>query len=216
MKKKTIIWILIPAFLIILISLGIMKENAVSCEFPIDGDTVSDLDAEYVAKRIAEIKHLDDGSQLCVNEDGFDLMFTPDFRWANDGAIRFFYTRNHKTHTAQLRMFHDDNKYFVTDSSEWPEQRQSFKLIHYLNALKCMPQEEILKLSPDADGYSVYMRNSGDPDDYARVLKYSQHGIEETEGWHIHLEILPLHKDTSSGYTGSGDEVIHIFYYQQS
>lgn len=113
-------------------------------------------------------------------------------------------------------MFHDDNKYFVTDSSEWAEQTQSFKLTHYLNALKYMPQDEIRKLSPDADDYCVYMRNDGIPDDYTRVLKYSQVGISEIEGWHIHLEIQPLHKNPDSGYHGSGDEVIHLFYNQQN
>ena len=134
---------------------------------------------------------------------------------ANDGAIRFFYTKNHKIYSAQLRMFHDDNKYFITDSSKWIDQEQSFKLFFYLEALKYMPQEEIRKLSPNADAYSVYMRNDGVPDDYERVLKYSQNGIEEIDGWKIHLEIQPLYEVPEGGYNGSGDELIHIFYNHQ-
>ena len=121
-------------------------------------------------------------------------MFTSYFEWANDGAIRFFYLKNQATYSAQLRMIHDDNKYFITDSSEWVEQEQFFKLIHYLDALKYMPQEEIRKLSPDADGFSVYMRNDGVPGDYNRVLKYSQNGVEDIDGWYIHLEVQPLHE----------------------
>ena len=109
-------------------------------------------------------------------------MFTPDFDWANDGAIRFFYGENQKFYSAQLRMFHDDNKYFITDSDKWIEQEQIFKLFHYLDALKYMPQEEIRQLSPDADGYSVMMRHEGAPSDYERVLKYAQNGVNTNDG----------------------------------
>ena len=52
-------------------------------------------------------------SQLYMNEDGFDLMFTADFDWANDGAIRYFYVKDQQFYSAQLRMFHDENKYFI-------------------------------------------------------------------------------------------------------
>lgn len=182
----------------------------------INGSNVSDLDTNRVVEMIAKAEKLDDRSQLCVNEDNFDLMFTPDFKWANDGAIRFFYRKDREIYSAQLRMFHDDNKYFITDSNEWVEQEQFFKLIHYLDALKYMPQENIRKLSPDADGFSVSMRNDGVPGDYERVLKYSQNGVEHIDGWYIHLEVQPLHLVEGGAYSGSGEELIHLFYGNQA
>lgn len=212
MKKKTVFGIITLAVIACVVAICFLTDHATKREFPVDGNNVSDIDPNLVVEMIAEAKKLDDGSQLCVNEDNFDLMFTLDFKWANDGAIRFFYTKNHKIYNAQLRMFHDDNTYFITDSSKWIEQEQSFKLLFYLEALKYMPQEEIRKLSPNADGYSVYMRNDGVPGDYERVLKYSQNGIEEIDGWKIHLEIQPLYEVPEGGYNGSGDELIHIFY----
>ena len=216
MKKKAVFWIFL---LLIVICLAVIIYALINpfakLEFPIDGSNVATLDTQRVVDTIAKAMKLDDGSQLGVNTDNFDLMFTPDFEWANDGAIRFFYTKKQQTYSAQLRMFHDENKYFITDSSEWPEQKEYFKLFHYLNALKYMPQEEIRKLSPDADGYSVYMRSEGVPGDYEYVLEYSQHGIEEIEGWNIHLEIQPLHEVPEGGYHGSGQELIHIFYSHQ-
>lgn len=109
-------------------------------------------------------------------------------------------------------MFHDDNKYFITDRSEWIEPEKIFLLSHYLDALKYMPQEEIRQLSPDADGYSVFMRHEGAPGDYDRVLKYSQNGVNANDGWYIHLEVQPLHEVEGGGYNGTGDEVIHLFY----
>ena len=213
MKKKTTFWsihLLVIACIAVFIYAQV-NSNA-KREFPIDGSNVADLDTEQVVDMIAEAKKLDDGSQLYVNGDNFDLMFTPDFKWANDGAIRFFYTKKQQTYSAQLRMFHDENKYFITDSNKWSEQGENFKLFHYLDALKYMPQEEIRKLSPDADGYSVCMRNDGVPDDYERVLIYSQNGVANNNGWNIHLEIQPLHVVPEGGYNGSGDEVIHVFY----
>jgi len=212
MKKKTLFGFIALAVIACVVVICVMIDHAAEREFPIDGNNVTDIDPAHVVEMIAEAKRLDDGSQLCVNEDNFDLMFTSDFKWANDGAICFFYTKNHKIYNAQLRMFHDDNTYFITDSSKWIEQEQSFKLLFYLEALKYMPQEEIRKLSPNADGYSVYMRNDGVPGDYERVLKYSQNGIEEIDGWKIHLEIQPLYEVPEGGYNGSGDELIHIFY----
>ena len=215
MKKKTLFGFIALAVIACVVVTCVLIDHAAEREFPIDGDNVADIDPNRVVEMIAEAKRLDDGSQLCVNEDNFDLMFTSDFKWANDGTIRFFYTKNHKIYSAQLRMFHDDNTYFITDSSKWIDQEQSFKLFFYLEALKYMPQEEIRKLSPNADGYSVYMRNDGVPGDYERVLKYSQNGIEEVDGWKIHLEIQPLYEVPEGGNNGSGDELIHIFYNHQ-
>ena len=214
--KKPAFWIVVFAVTIcITVAICFLTNPAAEREFPINGRNVSTLDTERVVEMIAKAEKLDDGSQLCVNDDNFDLMFTSNFEWANDGAIRFFYLKDQKTYSAQLRMFHDDNKYFITDSVDWVEQEQFFKLFHYLDALKYMPQEEIRNLSPDADGFSVFMRNNGVPGDYNRVLKYSQNGVEDINGWYIHLEVQPLHEVEGGAYNGSGDEVIHLFYGHQ-
>lgn len=212
MKKKTVLGVITLGLVACVVAICLLINSSANVEFPINGSNVADLDTERVVETIAKVEKLNDSSQLCVNEDNFDLMFTKDFNWANDGAIRFFYTKNQNTYSAQLRMFHDENKYFITDTSDWIEQEQFFKLFHYLDALKYMPQEEIRKLSPDADGFSVYMRNDGVPDDYDRVLKYSQNGVEDIDGWYIHLEVQPLHEVEGGAYNGSGDELIHLFY----
>ena len=211
--RKPAFWVVLIAIIAcIALAVGLMTNPAAEREFPINGSNVSDLDTEQVVEMIARAEKLEDGSQLCVNADNFDLMFTPDFNWANDGAIRYFYMKDQTVYSAQLRMFHEDNKYFITDSDKWIEQEQIFKLFHYLDALKYMPQEEIRQLSPDADGYSVMMRHEGAPSDYERVLKYAQNGVNANDGWYIHLEVQPLHKVEGGGYNGTGDEVIHLFY----
>ena len=220
-RVKTVLNYKKPAFWVIVVSVVacavvavcFLTNPAAEREFPINGKNVSNLDTAHVLEKIAKAEKVENGSKLYVNADNFDLMFTSDFDWANDGAIRFFYYgKNQKIYSAQLRMFHDDNKYFITDSSEWIEQDKIFLLAHYLDALKHIPQEEVRRLSPDADGYSVYMRHEGSPEDYDRVLKYSQNGVNTNDGWYIHLEVQPLHEVEDGGYNGSGDEVIHLFY----
>ena len=214
--KQPAVWVvLIAVVACVVLAVCLLTNPAAKREFPINGSNVSELDTALVVEEIARAEKLEDGSLLCVNADNFDLMFTPDFNWANDGAIRFFYRKNQKTYSAQLRMFHNENQYFITDSDEWVEQNQNFKLFHYLDALKYMPQEEIRSLSPDADGYSVMMRHDGTPDDYERVLQYSQNGVGDMGGWLIHLEMQPLHEVEGGAYNGSGDEVIHLFYHSE-
>ena len=118
--KKPAFWVIVLAVATcIIVAICFLTNPAAEREFPINGSNVSTLDTERVVEMIVKAEKLDDGSQLCINEDNFDLMFTSDFEWANDGAIRFFYLKDQKTYSAQLRMFHDDNKYFVTDSVDW-------------------------------------------------------------------------------------------------
>ena len=210
--RRPAVWVVALAGAVcIALAVCFLTDPAAKREFPIDGSKVSDLDSKRVAERIADVEGLEDSSQLYVNGDNFDLLLTPEFDWANDGAIRFFYRKNQKTYGAQLRMFHDENKYFITDSEAWTEQGQLYLLTHYLDALKYLPQEEIRQLSPDADGYSVVQVKNGAPGDYERVLQYSADGVEDMDGWYLHLEMQPLH-NVGGTYNGTGDEVIHLFY----
>ena len=211
-KKPAFSVVLLATIVCVVLAVGLLTNPAAKREFPINGSNVSELNAEQIIEEIAKAERLEYSSNLFVNVDNFDLMFTSDFNWANDGAIRFFYMKHQKTYSAQLRMFHDDNKYFITDSSEWVEQDKIIRLFDYLNALKHMPQEEIRKLSPNADGYSVWIRHGGTPSDYEHVLKYSERGIDDSDGWYVHLEVQPLHENDGGGYFGSGNELIHLFY----
>lgn len=211
--RKPAFWVVLIAIIAcIALTVGLMTNPASKREFPINGKNVSDLDTNLIVEKIADAEHLESASQLCVNADNFDLKFTPDFNWANDGAIRFFYGKNEKTYSAQLRMFHDDNKYFITERSEWVDQNRIFNLGHYLDALKYIPQEKVRQLSEDTDGYSVMLVDYGGPSEFERVLTYSQAGVTDLEGWVIHLTVQPLHKVEGGAYNGSGDEVIHLFF----
>ncbi|MBQ2697201.1 MAG: hypothetical protein IJF59_00885, partial [Clostridia bacterium] len=133
--------------------------------------------------------------------------------WALDGAIRFFYYEEQQTYAAQLRLYSGEQKFFVTERSEWPEQERFFLLKHYLEALKHLPREEIERLAPGADRYQVDMIDvPGGPEDFDRVVPYRADGAGPIDGWFIHLAVQPLFGEPDGPLHGLGTDRIHLFY----
>ena len=207
-NKKHTVWVVVFAIIVsVVLAVGLLKSPTGSREFPVTGRNLSDLDTDQILSGICEAEGLEDPSVLNANADNFDMAVTSDFDLDNAGAIRFSYVEHKKTYCAQLRLFYEENQYFVTERSKWLEQTMIYKLRDYLDALRYLPQEEIKKLSPDADHYSIYMRPEGTPEDYSRVVTYGKDGAGEIGGWQIHLEIVPLKNGR-----GTGADVIHAFY----
>ncbi|MDO5096797.1 MAG: hypothetical protein Q4D65_09560 [Peptostreptococcaceae bacterium] len=181
-----------------------------SREFSMDGHNVSSLNTKLIIEKIIEFEKLDEQPSIDVNATN-SVMLTSDFDWADDGAISFFYKKEQNTYSAQLRIFNEENKYFITESTKVAEQERIFKLEHYLDALKYMPQKEIRKLSPGADKYLLIQVESGNPDDYEKSVIYCPNGLKDSNEWLIHISVQPLN-EVDGSYTGSGNEVIHLFY----
>ena len=203
--------IVVAVIACIAVAVCLVTNPTASRTFPMEGTNLSDLDPQYILAHIAAVEKLDDTAAPNVNADNFDLLLTDEFDLAGSGAIQFFYTKKQQVYSAQLRLFTDEDHYYVTSRTKWVEQERIFKLQHYLEALQYLPQERIRQLSPDADGYDVVFRDGGTPEDYDRVITYSPDGTGEIDGWFIHLELQPLHEQEGA-YNGTGDEVIHLFY----
>lgn len=182
-----------------------------SREFSMEGHNISSLNAKLIIEKIIEFEKLDEPSSIHVNA-GNPVTLTSDFDWAEDGAINFFFKKKQNTYSAQLRLFNEENQYFITESTKMAEGEKTFKLEQFLDALKYLPQEEIRKLSPDADQYLLSQVDGGNPEDYERSVIYCPSGLKDSKVWLIHLSVQPLHK-VDDAYTGSGkDEAIHLFY----
>ena len=179
--------------------------------FPMTGDAVTDLAPEYIAAQIARIEKLEDDTVLYITDDQFEVDLTPDFRWVDDPALRFFYNRGEKTRGAQLRMFCGEQEYFVTKSSTWQLEGQHFPLEQYLEALRYLPQAELRQLSPEADQYIVLVAAGDVPEETARTITYTARGVGAVQGPYIHLAVFPMH-GANGAYRGTGDEVIDLFY----
>ena len=178
-------------------------------EFSMDGTGVADLDPQEIVERIAKLEKLEDGSKLYVNGDNFELSLTRDFQWKDSGTVRFFYLRDQETYSAQLRIFADEKKYFVTEGDQWPEQDRIFMLQSYLEAVKYLPREKVRELLPEAEGYVVQLVEWGTPGEAGRSLTYTAQGVNAIDGWFIHLRVDPVY----GGNEGiPAEESIHLFY----
>lgn len=177
--------------------------------FSMSGENVSDLNPEAIVERILDIENIDN-SGVYMNSMNFSLQLDSNFNWVDSQAVTYFFTKSKTTYKGQLRIFPDEEKYFLTEPSEGLEQQSIFLLRHYLDAIKYLPQEAIRQMAP-ADQYIISQREEGIPGSYNRVITYTQNGVEDIDGWYIHLEIQPLHTD-GDAFSGTGDEVIHVFY----
>ncbi len=214
--RKPARWVIIGAVVLCaVLAVGLLTDPEENREFTMKSTGIYGLENELILEKIAQAEHLEDPSLINVNADNFDILLNADFSWANDGAIRFFYEKEQETYCAQLRMFTEENKYFITETAPWSAQLARFKLSDYLSALKYLPQEEIRALSLEADAYDIWLETEGAPADYERVITYDQTGVKPISGWFIHLRIEPLHGENGT-YNGSGDEVIHVFYGRES
>ena len=212
--KKPACWIIVTAVIVCaVVAVCFLTNPSTDSEFVMDGHNVSDLDPQNIVSRIIESENLDKGSNVYTSSNNFDLWLTSDFDWMNSETIRFFYFKGQNTYSSQLRIFPDDNKFFVAESTEWGEEDSNFLLYHYLQALKYLPQEEISKMVPDADQYILRQLESGTPDTFDRVITYTHNGLERIDEWYIHIEVQPMYEKTDGGYFGAGyDETIHLFY----
>ena len=178
-------------------------------EFPMNGTNIADLNPREIVEQIAKLEKLEDVSHLYVNGDNFELNFTHDFQWEDSGTVRFFYLRDQQTYSAQLRIFPDEGKYFVTEATQWPEQDSYFMLQTYLEALKYLPQEAIRDRIPDAEGYCVYQVEDGTPASVVPAWTYTADGLGAIGGWYIHLAVVP----NFGGSEGTpAKEALHFFY----
>ena len=130
--------------------------------------------------------------------------------------IPFFYVQNQEIYDAQLKLSADEGTYSVTTPSPGPWRDRFYNLYIYLQALKHLPQEEIRRLSPDADLYCVTLVDSAAANSDERSVSYTDHGVQTLDGWYLHLRVQPFYEKEDSGYHGTGEDVIDLFYGDES
>lgn len=213
-QRPTLLAVVVSVLVCALVGVCFLTNPLSSRNFPMTGSYVSDLEPRQIADRIAEIEGLQDGSVLSVTPGQFSLPLTRDFQIQNNSAIRFFYGQRQHTYSAQLQV--ENGQFTVTtpETSSW--QSSIYNLRVYLDALKYLPQEEIRRLSPDADLYSVALVEDGTPTETERSISYTVRGTGSLDGWYVHLEVQPLHATNNGVYQGSSDEIIHLFYGDES
>ena len=208
--RKPTFWIIVTALVVcVVVAVCFLTDPNPSREFTMSGNNVSNLNPEAIVERILDIEDITN-SGVYMNSMNFSLQVDSDFNWADSQAVTYFFMKSKTTYKGQLRIFPHEEKFFLTEPSEGQEQHSIFLLRHYLDAIKYLPQEAIRQMAP-GDQYIISQREEGTPGSYDRVITYTQNGVEDIDGWYIHLEIQPLHTD-GDAFSGRGDEVIHVFY----
>ena len=213
--KLPVAWIIFLAAVCALAATVLQSARKAEQEFPMAGKNVSQLDTEQIISHVKKTQKCRKNMDLYVNGDNFDLQLTADFDLTDGGAVRFFYPDGKTTYSAQLRIFSDAGKFFVTQSSEWTQQQTQYQLADYLDALKYLPQAEIRARFPDAEGFYVSLTEEGAPEDYEDTLTYRANGAGEISGWQIHLALTPRqeHMQTDENAERAQEtQALHLFY----
>lgn len=210
-QRPTVLAVAASVVVCVLVGVFFLTNPPIPRGFPMQGHNVADLDPQEITEQIARIERLQDASTLNVNPDQFEVRLNADFQWVDTGTVRFFYWQNQQSYSAQLQLNLEDNTYTVTQPTTCPEQTTIYGLRDYLEALKYLPQEEIRRLAPDADQFSITHVAEGVPGG-ERTITYTADGVSDLDGWLIHLVVQPLYQKANGGYHGTGDETIHLFY----
>lgn len=213
--KLPVAWIIFLAAVCALAATVLQSARKAEQEFPMAGKNVSQLDTEQIISHVKKTQKCRKNMDLYVNGDNFDLQLTADFDLTDGGAVRFFYPDGKTTYSAQLRIFSDTGKFFVTLRSEWARQQTQYQLADYLDALKYLPQAEIRARFPDAEGFYVSLTEEGAPEDYEDTLTYRANGAGEISGWQIHLALTPRQEHLQMGEEAASAQeakTLHLFY----
>lgn len=213
--KLPVAWIIFLAAVCALAATVLQSARKAEQEFPMAGKNVSQLDTEQIISHVKKTQKCRKNMDLYVNGDNFDLQLTADFDLTDGGAVRFFYPDSKTTYSAQLRIFSDSGKFFVTQRSEWTQQQTQYQLADYLDALKYLPQAEIRARFPDAEGFYVSLTEEGAPEDYEDTLTYRASGAGEISGWQIHLALTPRQEQLQMGEEAASAQeakTLHLFY----
>jgi hypothetical protein len=213
--KKPDLWVVaLSLIIVVVLGIGFATNQKAGRSFKMSGNYLSDLQPEATVQDIAKIIKVNN-SDINISPDNFGLLVSSDFQWVGDEAIRILYTKNGKPwNTSQLRIFIDDSEFFVTEPSNWvANDGQVFSLQYYLEALKYLPQEEIMSsCKENPQRFAIELSENDRKLNVDRCLYYNKAGITENYGWHVRLDIQPLYGDNSSDFTGVGHDIIHAFY----
>ena len=213
--KLPVAWIIFLAAVCALAATVLQSARKAEQEFLMAGKNVSQLDTEQILTHIRKVQRCGKNTAFYVNGDNFELQLTADFDLTDGGAVRFFYPDGKTTYSAQLRIFSDSGKFFVTQRSEWTQQQTQYQLADYLDALKYLPQAEIRARFPDAEGFYVSLTEEGAPEDYEDTRTYRANGAGEISGWQIHLALTPRQEHLQMGEEAASAQeakTLHLFY----
>ena len=179
-------------------------------KFDLPGPNVEDMDVQEIMRNIRKFTGLEKNQNPYVNSYINDAILRENFD-LELVHIPYFFDQDGKTRLS-VAVFSDlAESCTLLGRHEWEEQNTRFLFEHYLNALKYMPQERIRAMLPNTEHYRIRFVEEGTPGSYDRVIRYSGRGIGDTDGWLIHLEVIPTYHE-NGGFYDTGEASVHLFY----
>lgn len=215
-QRPTLVAVAASLLVCVLVGAAFLTNPLASRVLPMSGNKIDDLDPQWIVDEIAAMEKLSNSSALHVSTTSFEFFLTPEFEIRKSAVIPFFYIQDQQIYDAQLKLSADEGIYSVIPPTPGSWQDRFYNLYIYLQALKHLPQEEIRRLSPDADLYCVTLVDSAATNSNARSISYTDQGAGSIDGWYIHLQVQPFYENEDSGYHGTGDDIIDLFYGDES
>ncbi|MFI3255546.1 MAG: M56 family metallopeptidase [Eubacteriales bacterium] len=210
MKKYKMYSLVLPTILVFGLIFGFSTNQKEDFTIP---RQIADLSVAEICYKIGNAVGVK-GSDLKISAyEDFPLSLNENFEIEDNGLKRFYYFDDSQYKSRQLLLFHEkgEGDFFITDGYDWTEQGDSvYSFTYYFEALKYLPQDEILALSPiDVTGFSIYL--DGDVFAYEpqeREIYYTENGMETLDSWLIPLVIQPYRGD---GF-GYSQDLIYAYY----
>ena len=215
-KKPSRVIMIVSVALVAVLIVGFAVNRVIDRDLAMQGTNLSDLQTEALIEYIVKVTGAKDESAI-IPPDNFPLHVSNNFDWIDSATISMLISKN-KTggspyYACQLRIFSDEQNYFITEPQRQDPPDRRYLLKNYLDALKYLPQEYIQSLIADEpDMYIIDIVDSGVPDDDQRCVFYNTDGLTDNSSWIIRLDIQPLYEEDGGGYQGLGSDVIHVFY----
>lgn len=220
--------VLISVILIIVIAIGAALLTGDGWDhFPMSEKNISELDTDSILTNISKAKKLDGTSEIWTDKYGISASLDPNLNFSGfSNTIWFCYTKNQKTYSSQMNINIRNNEYNIANYEElyfeypiyegykWSENDEVYKLRDLLNAVKYLPKEEIKKLAPNADAYSIDFKSDLSPNNEDYVITYNKDGVTKSDESKIHLTIWSMKRDKqhNNGYISNGQNLIHAYY----
>jgi len=216
-RKQSRIIIFAAALLVVVLIAGFAVDRTSSRHFPMHGSNLSDLQSDYIVDHVAQITGAS-SERIFVSDSNFMIQTNENFDLYIGGAISIMFPQSRfgseRNYSSQLRIFPDNNDFFVTSAQRYEPSQQYFHLKVYLDALKYLPQEHIRSMVRDNPSiYQIVLRDRSQVVNNATNVFYNEYGLTSDNNWTILLHIQPMYiGEGNDGYTGVGTDIIQIFY----
>ena len=219
-KKPSRFIVTLAVASVVFLIIGFSMSKAIDRNLSMQGANLSDLQTDDIIDYVVQATGANDGNIL-VNRSNFPINVSDNFDLTDSSTVTMIFSKKkivgNRFYLSQLRIFNDEQKFWVTKPEQIESPQSHYLLKHYLDALKNLPQEHIRELTHDSpDEYIINFVDDGVPNDNQPCLFYNMNGLTDRSEWQIRLDIQPMYSKEGGGFRGSGSDVIHAFYSDNS